>query len=63
MVGVDIGEMFLNFIMQESVCKYCSIDLTHIFPEEIFPGQVLWKHWGHCGMGYVLPISVYPGYA
>jgi hypothetical protein len=53
MADVDIGEMFLNFIMHESVRQYCGIDLTLIFPEELRPGQVLWERWGRCGMGFV----------
>jgi hypothetical protein len=46
MGDLDIGEMFLNFILSESVQKYCGIDLTNLFPEEVNPGKVLWERWG-----------------
>jgi hypothetical protein len=53
MSDIDIGEMFLNFMLHSSVQKYCGVDLTRLFPEEISLGQVLWDHWGRCGMGFV----------
>jgi hypothetical protein len=53
MSDIDIGEMFLNFMLHESVQKYCGVDLTQLFPEEVLPGQVLWERWGRRGMGFV----------
>ena len=57
MSDIDIGEMFLNFMLHESVQKYCGVDLTQLFPEEVLPGQVLWERWGRCGMGFVFPLT------
>jgi hypothetical protein len=33
MADVDIGEMFLNFILHEGVRPYAGVDLTHYFPD------------------------------
>jgi hypothetical protein len=52
MGDLDIGEMFLNFVLHETVQKYCGVDLTCLFPEEVQPGQVLWERWSRCGMGF-----------
>ena len=52
MGDIDIGEMFLNFILHDSVQQYCGVDLTTVFPEEVSFGQVLWERWGRCGMGF-----------
>jgi hypothetical protein len=41
MSDIDIGEMFLNFMLHESVQKYCGVDLTTLFPDEVPLGQVL----------------------
>ena len=52
MGDLDIGEMFLNFVLNEEVRQYCGIDLTRVFPEEVQPGEVLWETWARCGMGF-----------
>jgi len=52
MGDVDIGEMFLNFMLHESVWPYCGVDLTSVFPGKVDDGQVLWERWERCGMGF-----------
>jgi len=51
----DLGEMFLNFILHEHLRRYCGVDFTKYFPEEIPKGQrKLWERWTRCCMG-ILP--------
>lgn len=54
MADVDIGEMFLNFVLHENIRKFCGVDLTLYFGEERFNkmGQRMWMRWGRCGMGF-----------
>lgn len=33
MAGLGVGEMFLNFPLEEAVQKFARVDLTHYFPE------------------------------
>jgi hypothetical protein len=52
MGDIDIGEMFLNFILDENIQKYAGIDLTPYFPEEVLERglRLLWERlavpWG-----------------
>jgi hypothetical protein len=34
MSDLDVGEMFLNFILHASLHPHCGVDLAHFFPEE-----------------------------
>lgn len=34
MMDCDVGEMFLNFMLEPSVRPYAAVDLTQVFPEE-----------------------------
>lgn len=52
MGDIDIGEMFLNFMLHERVQPYCGVDLTTMYPEEVEAAQVCWERWGRCGMGF-----------
>ena len=48
----DVGEMFLNFILQESVQALCGVDLTLYFPDGVLEEtSVLWERWTRCAMG------------
>lgn len=48
----DVGEMFLNFILHESVQALCGVDLTLYFPDGVPEGtSVLWERWTRCAMG------------
>jgi hypothetical protein len=52
MADNDVGEMFLNFVLHESVQAICGVDLTKYFPEGVPEGtQVLWERWTRCTMG------------
>jgi len=45
MVDIDIGEMFLNFIMHDtSLRPWCGVDFTHYFPEHT-KDKLNWKRW------------------
>jgi hypothetical protein len=45
MSDFDVGEMFLNFVLHESMQALCGIDLTKYFGN----GEVLWEHWASKG--------------
>jgi hypothetical protein len=52
MADNDVREMFLNFVLHESVQALCGIDLTKYFLDGIPKGtQVFWERWTHCAMG------------
>ena len=52
MVDLDIGDMFLNFMLDESVREYIGIDLSNLFDDEIGIGRfTLWERWNRCAMG------------
>jgi hypothetical protein len=52
MADNGVREMFLNFILHESVQSLCGVDLTRYFPEGIPEGtKVLWERWTRCAMG------------
>ncbi len=42
---MDIGEMFLNFVLHESMQALCGVDLTQFFGEKDEHGKpvVLWE--------------------
>jgi len=55
---VDLGKMFLNFMLHESLQAFCGVDMTPFFPEELKDGcKALWEWWTWCLMG--LTISPY----
>ena len=41
MGNIDVGEMFLNFVVQKSLIKSCRVDVPHIPHED--PKLVYWK--------------------
>jgi hypothetical protein len=52
MADNDVGEMFLNFVLHQSVQALCGTDLTKYFPDGIpEETQVLWERWTRCAMG------------
>ena len=54
MGDMDIGEMFLNFILHQSMQALCGVDLTEFFGKsdpESGRKQVLWEKWVRCAMG------------
>ena len=54
MGDLDIGEMFLNFILHDRIQPYAGVDLSPFFPEELSQDGrvVLWERWGRCAMGF-----------
>ena len=53
MGDIDVGEMFLNFVLHLSLVALCGVDLTLYFPEDVPPGEkVLWEAWQRTGMGF-----------
>jgi hypothetical protein len=42
MGDVDLGEMFLNFFLDERVRRYAGVDLTKYLPNLVKPGQSVW---------------------
>jgi hypothetical protein len=51
MADVDIGEMFLNFVLHESMQSLCGVDLSDLFIDEMGEKKVLWERWVRCAMG------------
>jgi hypothetical protein len=54
MGDLDIGEMFLNFILHESMQALCRVDLTEFFRQdgsETGQKHVLWEKWAQAAMG------------
>ena len=52
MVDLDIGDMFLNFMLDELVREYIGIDLSTLFEEELIDQHYsLWERWNRCAMG------------
>jgi hypothetical protein len=53
MSDLDVGEMFLNFILHASLRPHCGVDLTHFFPEEARQnlGRLI-EVWTRPGLGF-----------
>ena len=54
MGDMDIGEMFLNFVLHESMQALCGVDLTEFFGEEdkkTGKRVLLWDKWVRAAMG------------
>jgi hypothetical protein len=54
MGDIDIGDMFLNFMLHSSICPAAGVDLSPYFPEELVDSHkhCLWEVWGRCAMGF-----------
>ena len=50
MTDKDVGKMFLNFPLHQSLRELCGVDLTHYFAPELGK-KVLWERWSRCAMG------------
>jgi hypothetical protein len=60
MVDLDIGEMFLNFMLAEDARHLVGIDISQFFLEEIKEGKFTnWEIWMRCAMG----LKVSPNHA
>ena len=53
MSDMDIGEMFLNFVLHESMQALCGVDLTEYFGEKDEANKPirLWERWTRAAMG------------
>jgi hypothetical protein len=51
---INIGNMFLNFMLHSFIRTAAGVDHTPFFPEELFDTdqRYLWETWGHCAMGF-----------
>jgi hypothetical protein len=49
MADVDVGEMFLNFILHEDLRSLSGVDLTCFFPSK--DGAPVWETWQRAAMG------------
>jgi hypothetical protein len=49
MADIDAVEMFLNFVLQDSVRVYAGVDFTAYFPWE--GGSKVWETWQRAAMG------------
>ena len=53
MADNDIGEMFLNFMLDVELRPFAGVDLSLLFPEEMFPGvSCLYERWERMLMGF-----------
>jgi hypothetical protein len=56
MGDIDIGEMFLNFMLHPRIRPYAGLDLTPYFREELScigkAPSVVWERWNQCTMGF-----------
>ncbi len=53
MSDLDVGEMFLNFVLHQSLQPQCGVDLAPYFPEEAAKaGGKLIEAWHRAGMGF-----------
>jgi hypothetical protein len=48
----NYGDMFLSFWLHDELQRYCGVDLTPLFPDEVPTGQArLWETWTRPPMG------------
>ena len=57
MAEVNLGEIFLDFFLDERVRRYAGMDLTNYLPNLAGPRQSVWLRWARCAMGHG-PLSV-----
>lgn len=53
MGDIDIGEMFLNFMIDPEIWKFCGVDISHYIGKGDGPGppKAVWERWERCLMG------------
>ena len=56
MVDLDIGEQFLNFMLDEEASQYVGVDISPMFEQELKKEnkRVLWERYTCCDMGLKL---------
>lgn len=51
---LDMGEMFLNFMLSMTIRPYAGVDLTplaKLLGDDLQPGKCLWERWARMAMG------------
>jgi hypothetical protein len=51
MADTDLGEMFLNFVLHESLRELAGVDVTHYQDDENPTNESCWERWIRCAMG------------
>jgi hypothetical protein len=51
MSDLDVGEMFLNFVLHSDLRALCGVDLTEYTDDVVELGQVVWEVWQRAAMG------------
>jgi hypothetical protein len=51
MADLDIGKMFLNFVLHSDLRNLGGVDLTEHTDDVGELGQVIWEAWQRCAMG------------
>ena len=51
MADLDIGEMFLNFVLHSDLRHLSGVDIAHYTDDVGDLGQVVWEAWQRCAMG------------
>jgi hypothetical protein len=49
MGDIDLGEFFLNFLLDLAIRPYAGVDLTPYFGKD---SHLMWERWGRCLMGF-----------
>jgi hypothetical protein len=51
MADTDLGEMFLNFVLHESLRELAGVDVTHYQEKADQKAGLCWERWSRCAMG------------
>jgi hypothetical protein len=51
MADTDLGEMFLNFVLHESLRELAGVDVTHYQEKSERKPGLCWERWSRCAMG------------
>jgi hypothetical protein len=51
MADTDLGEMFLNFVLHETLRELAGVDVTHYREDSEDSKDVCWERWMRCAMG------------
>lgn len=57
MVDLNIGEMFLNFMLDQEVQQYVGVDLTPLVDKDLKSetcNKVVWEKYLRCAMGLAM---------
>ena len=57
MTDCDVGEMFLNFMLELDLRPYAGVDLTYVFPEDVSANDSVIRGWWERMLMSVSPSS------